>query len=337
MLENTKVSRQKNTTSQAYKLCQGDRENVMSRDNFKAQLKKNGHPRKNNEKWRCIYMFDSNTNEWKISRQEGDDPVKDPEVNNLYINFGVVWDFFKQVFHSNSYNDKGASLIGKIRENHDCAEWVPQGPGYFEFGKPNRPEIGSLTQDVSIVGHEFFHAVLWSRVEKMLGARGAEGAIRESYCDIFGVLAEQWYSVAEVSQACWLLGKSIIKPEDLCIGYRSLKSPGWAHKYDKQLDRLSGEISKKANPYRYSGIPNRAFYLFCSLSNEKYAWGRCARVWYDALEVMKEYDQTNTISFDFPTFGKMLVKTASKLQYDELIGPLREAWRQVGVSVPRPT
>ena len=50
----------------------------------------------------------------KLMRKEGQRPVKDKDVNNIYDNCGHTWDFYYTQLKRNSVDDKGLPLINSV-------------------------------------------------------------------------------------------------------------------------------------------------------------------------------------------------------------------------------
>ncbi len=119
----------------------------------------------------------------KLIRKEGQKPVSDKDVNNIYDNCGHTWDFYFSQYKRNSIDDKGLPLINSVHfgTNFGNAFWegtqMVYGDGDAVFK--------SFTNDIDITGHELTHGVV--QYEANLEYVAQSGAINESMARRF------WY------------------------------------------------------------------------------------------------------------------------------------------------
>ena len=133
------------------------------------------------DKQRKVYDFN---NDIKLpglpKRTEGQGPSNIADVDDVYDHMGPVYDYYKNVFGRDSYDNHGAILVAwtrfreKKNEPFQNAGWDPL--GQVAFGE------GMVVQD--IVGHEFTHAVVQYTADLVYLTES--GALNESYADLFG-------------------------------------------------------------------------------------------------------------------------------------------------------
>jgi len=171
----------------------------------------------------------------------------DSEAASLLYNLGLTYDFYKNEFSRNSYDNNGADMIGIVRYTQEAgvpmlnATW---NGSFMAFGNADK-FAGAL----DVVAHEMTHAVVQKTAE--LVYENQSGALNESLADIMGEGAE--WKAAGLSD--WKLG--------------SVLGPGMQR--DMIVPEACGQPSKMSSFLRTSndhggvhtnsGIPNHAFYL----------------------------------------------------------------------------
>jgi Zn-dependent metalloprotease len=156
--------------------------------------------------------------------------------------------------------------------------------------------------------------------------------------DVFGSLVRQAKLNQTAAQADWLIGAGLFTANVNGVALRSMKDPGTA--FDDPVlgkDPQPGHMSDFVNTFEdnggvhiNSGIPNKAFYLAATKLGG-FAWERAGRIWYDALR-----DSAVRSNTGFRRFARITVAHAAAIGAVEGEA-VREAWAEVGISVPAPT
>lgn len=163
-------------------------------------------------------------------------------AQNCFINFGITYDFFHEVFNRDSLDDKGFTLIACVGYdfNFPNALWH-RGTMQMVFGDGfvnnayNSDELcgleglfGNYASALDIVAHELTHGLL-DQPGYGLNYNGQSGALNESVADVIGTMVMQWHKKQNVHQASWLVGEDLLKPGVNGVAMRSLKAPGTAY------------------------------------------------------------------------------------------------------------
>lgn len=238
----------------------------------------------------------------KPVRHEGDKPVRDRAVNQVYDNTGIALDFYHQVFGRDSLDDRSMNVESAVHFGKDFANamWTGEQMVYGD-GDQN---VGGFTEALDIIAHELTHGVLQHMIPGGLGVyrlplkdrefpeqthalQGQAGALNESFSDVMGTMVKQWHAGQTVGQANWLLGVNMLAPQH-GRAIRSLKDPGnrkltW---YDDDQFKTMEEYVDGADVHDSSGIPNHAFYL-AAKEIGGYSWGKAGPIWYEAFAKLK--------------------------------------------------
>ncbi len=179
----------------------------------------------------------------------------DPEGVGASFNMSKVYDFYKNVFGRNSYDNNGSSIFAIIRFTPDGTPWENacwNGKAML-FGTADRYTVAT-----DVVGHEFTHAVVTKTSN--LTYLNESGALNESFADILGEAIER--SVYGAND--WLLG-SFLNPSNSYGGAcRSLQNPeskGQPSKVSSYIRSSADKAGDWGGVHTNSGIPNKAFYL----------------------------------------------------------------------------
>ncbi|KAK6541878.1 Translation initiation factor 3 subunit b [Orbilia ellipsospora] len=246
------------------------REWIKKRDDEVAKLREK-HPTK------CRVIYDL---QWGgpddfpglLARTEGDtDPINTKSVDDCYDNFGITYDFFKEVFNRDSLDNKGFPLIGCIgfRFNYPNACWSPiLNQMVFGDGFVNDPEnpdalvgfegaFGGFASALDVIAHELAHGFITYAIPERRGISymGESGALNESLADVFASMVMQWHNKQTVSQASWLIGETTVGniSKTDCKALRSLKEPGSA--FRNVIIGKDPQVGHKDNYWK----PNRDF------------------------------------------------------------------------------
>ena len=103
---------------------------------------------------------------------------------------------------------------------------------------------GSIFVDFSksndVIGHEMTHGV--TQYSLHLNYTNEAGGLGESLSDCFGSMFRQWEAKQDVDQADWLIGKDIMGPTVLQMGYTCLRD----------MANLAAKHSLARQPTKYS-------------------------------------------------------------------------------------
>jgi bacillolysin len=171
------------------------------------------------------------------------------DVNSAYDAAGNAYDFFRNRFGRDSYNNAGATIniYTCYSTNYRNAFWDGT---RLVFG-----ESFALADD--IVAHEFSHAV--TAYASGLNYSYQSGALNESYSDIFGESVDLTNGRGNDTKAVkWEIGEDIPNPPS----GRSMVNPPRYNHADKVSSALyycgSGD---NGGVHLNSGVPNKAFTL----------------------------------------------------------------------------
>lgn len=186
-----------------------------------------------------------------LVRSEGEAPVADDDVNDLYEFLGHSYEYFLQRHGRDSFNGIGAPILGVANwdgpSTNDC-------PNAFWNGVAVWFCTGAATDD--IVAHELTHAV--TQFSAGLIYQGESGALNEAYSDIFGELIDIDAVQGNGSASPWLMG------EGSSLGViRSLASPTSYGDPDRGSNFLCTQFDN-GGVHTNSGIANKAAYLIAA-------------------------------------------------------------------------
>jgi len=272
----------------------------------------------------------------KLIRKEGQKPVKDKDVNNIYDNSGYTWNFYFNQFKRDSVDGKGLTLIHSVHFGVDYGNAFWEGT-QMVYGDGDQV-FKSFTKDIDITGHELTHGVV--QYQANLEYVAQSGAINESMADIFGVMVRQLALKEDTTKdENWLIGRTCMKGTGYAL--RSMANPGSAFRnhpilgddpqpghMDNYMDLPNTERGDHGGVHINSGIPNHAFYLVAKEIGGQ-PWLKAGKIWYEAL-----CDQTMLQSTS--QFVDLVNATSSKAE--SLFGinspeakAVKNAWRAVGL------
>ncbi len=204
-----------------------------------------------------------------------------PKAISLMYNASLVYDYLKQTFGRNSFDDKGSTMFCVINipdpdtgsPNFDNAYWngkaIWMGDGDVAF----KPIAGAL----DVTAHEFGHAVV--EYTANLEYQYQSGAINESYADIFGAM---------VDRTNWTIGETIVKNRNYFPtgimrdmsnphnGGSSINDNCWQPAHVSEM--YFGE-QDNGGVHINSSIGNHAFYLYATATSKE----KAEQIFYHAL------------------------------------------------------
>lgn len=267
-------------------------------------------------------------------RGEGHPPTGDPAVDEAYDGLGAFSSFLEAAYGRSSLDGAGFGLDATVHygREYDNAFWEGS---RVVFGDGDGEVFNRFTVSLTVIAHELGHGLV--QFASPLDYQDQAGALNESLCDVFGVLAEQYVRRQAADDAAWLVGAGLFTPEVSGTALRSLKAPGTAYDddvlgRDPQPATMAGYVqtsSDHGGVHINSGIPNHAFYLAAARLGG-FAWERAGQIWYDALT-----EQQLPRDCTFPAFAAATVAAAEKRYGVGAVetSAVQAAWEAVNVMV----
>jgi len=226
------------------------------------------HPTIHSAKNRKIYNGnhtnpDNPTLPGTLMFQEGATSSSDAAAWDCYVNFGSTYDYFKNRFNRDSFDNAGAALIGTV---HVGTNWVNAywNGDQMVFGDGDGSDATYLSKALDIVAHELTHAVT-DRTANLV-YQNESGALNEAMSDVFAAGAEA-YKDGSASADTWKVGEDAWTPATSGDALRYMNNPtADGYSADYYPERLYPSCSPtSSNDYcgvhGNSGIANLAFYL----------------------------------------------------------------------------
>jgi Zn-dependent metalloprotease len=214
----------------------------------------------------------------RVVRDEGDPAAEDGAVNALYDGLRAAYDFFSSVFGRDSYDGRGAPLVGMVHYGVRQPKACWDNLGHFVFGDGDGSLFRDFTAGLDVIGHEMTHAIIQHEAGLLGGNQVA--AVVESLADVFGIQVKQFALPQTAQQSEWLIGADVVGPA-LEPALRSMRAPGTLHAKDHQPSDLDHYIRGERAQVN-AGIPNRAFCV-AATSLGGYAWEAAGAIWYAVL------------------------------------------------------
>jgi Zn-dependent metalloprotease len=271
-----------------------------------------------------------------LARSEDGPAPGDDSVNRAFDGLGVTRDFYQELFHRNSIDDRGMRLDGYVHfsTHYNNAFWDGQ---QMVFGDGDGRIFTDFTGSLDVIAHELTHGV--TEITAGLVYHNQSGALNESISDVFGSLVKQWSMKQTVDEADWLIGSEIFTPGTDADALRSMKAPGQAYDNalfgkDPQPDHMSKFVSlPDTEPGDFggvhinSGIPNKAFYQ-TAVGIGGFAWEAPGLIWYESLKA-------SSLETQFQDFADTTYQKAEELfgagSAEQLA--VLAAWQEVGIQI----
>ncbi len=175
-----------------------------------------------------------------------------PAVDAHYF-AGVTYDFYKDHFNRNSYDNQGASLVSSVHysNGYNNAFW---NGSQMVYGDGDGTTFAPLSGGIDVVAHELTHAVTDSTSD--LVYQNESGALNEAISDIFGTLVEY----ENGSNPDFEIGEDIYTPGTSGDALRSMSNPEKYGDPDHYSKRYTG-TSDNGGVHTNSGIINKQAYL----------------------------------------------------------------------------
>ncbi|MGV2876027.1 M4 family metallopeptidase [Macrococcus capreoli] len=223
----------------------------------------------------------------------------------------IVYDYYKNVHHRDSYDGKGAPLYSVVHYgyNYNNAQWNGEA---MLYGDGDGRTFTSLSGANDIIAHELTHAV----TEHTAGLiyEHQPGAVNESMSDVFGYFVDPDF----------LMGEDVYTPGKPGDALRSFENPELydqpSHMDDYQF-LPNTEDGDFGGVHINSGIPNKAFYNTVT----KIGKSKSEQIYYRALT----YYLTSTSNFK--DTKEALIQSAQDLYGQAEADTIKAAWDAVGV------
>ena len=197
---------------------------------------------------------------------------------SAHVNAQRVHDFYKSILQRNGVDDSGMDLISVV----NCT-WAPRGGSrewanavWYErkmwYGQTAASEgrLVSMSRHLDVIAHELTHGVI--EFSSALVYRDESGALNESFCDIFGVVINNWYRApdrADVATWTWELGAGFRRDGG---PLRDLSDPTRTGDPDHYDNRYTG-TGDYGGVHTNSGIHNKAAFNLLTARDENGARG----------------------------------------------------------------
>ncbi len=286
---------------------------------------------------RTIYTGAAQTNlPGTIVRPESARTSTDLAVEQAYEGAGIVWHFYKSVFHRDSIDNAGMHIESTVHygDGYNNAMWDG---AQMIYGDGDGKLFHNFTAAIDVIAHELTHGV--TQHATGLIYQGQSGALNEHLSDVFAIIIKRKTNGPAANAVDdWLIGEQLIVPPDplpagaVIRGIRDMLNPGTAYKNlaigdDPQpahMDQLYTGDLDNGGVHLNSGIPNKAFATYALAVGGK-PWHIPAHVWYQAATA-----GTLAPTADFTQFKAATIAAATQLA-PHTVAMLQAAWTTVGV------
>ncbi|TCP29219.1 neutral peptidase B [Scopulibacillus darangshiensis] len=252
----------------------------------------------------------------------------DPAAVDAHVNAEKVYDYYKDTFNRNSFDNEGAQLISSVHVGNGWNNAAWNGV-LMMYGDGDGTTFTSLSGGLDVIAHELTHAV--TERSANLVYEGEPGALNESLSDIMGAM---------VDRDDWQMGEDIYTPDIEGDALRSLNDPasipnplnpseGYPDNYSK---RYTGDLDH-GGVHINSSINNKAAYL---LSDGGTAYGVTVKgVGRDAAEQIyyRAVNNYMTANSDFSMMRQAAIQAATDLYGADSsqVESVKKAYDAVGV------
>ena len=202
-------------------------------------------------------LLDTANKRVDISDDDNNWAGNNPSVVTSYWGLRAAYDYYHLIHNRLSYDGKNGNMtIFNDPNMQNAGQNATGGGGSIRIGLAN-PGDNDDYNTLDIIGHEFTHSVIEQTANLTYDATKESAALNESYCDIFGQMAEQWIEGGTKKE--WVIGddKGCVAPA-IC---RDLLTP----KNFNNPDTYKGTFWQTASidPHNNGSVQNRWFALLC--------------------------------------------------------------------------
>ncbi|PEA55502.1 bacillolysin [Bacillus pseudomycoides] len=181
---------------------------------------------------------------------------RDAAAVDAHYYAGVTYDYYKNTFNRNSFDNAGAALKSTVHygSNYNNAFW---NGSQMVYGDGDGYTFSPLSGGLDVIGHELTHAV--TERSSNLIYQNESGALNEAVSDIFGTLVEYY----DNRNPDWEIGEDIYTPGTAGDALRSMSDPTKYGDPDHYSKRYTG-TSDNGGVHTNSSIINKAAYLLAN-------------------------------------------------------------------------
>src|SRR5258706_11342534 len=190
---------------------------------------------------------------------EGGTQTSDTTTQAAFNYAGNVYDFYKNVFNRDSYDNAGATIISSVHysSSYNNAFW---NGSQMVYGDGDGTQFAPLSKALDVDAHELTHAV--TERTAALTYSNESGALNEATSDILGNSCEAYSNNTGTPNAnTWKGGEDIYTPNTAGDALRYMNNPTQdGSSKDYYPERYTG-TSDNGGVHTNSGIANLAYYL----------------------------------------------------------------------------
>lgn len=194
---------------------------------------------------------------------EDDQFTVDEVARAAHENMGIVYDYYKNNFGRDSYDDRGSPLVSTVhfKRNYNNSFWSDYHK-QLVFGDGDGFRWKPMAFALDIVAHELTHAIA-AQTARFVYAEEA-GTLDESFADVFAIFISNENEITD-----WEIGEGVYTPYHAGDALRDISDPprfGQPDHLDNYLRLAPGEVpdlqrNQAGYVHQNSGIPNKAAYL----------------------------------------------------------------------------
>jgi Zn-dependent metalloprotease/subtilisin-like proprotein convertase family protein len=187
----------------------------------------------------------------------------DEVAQAAHKNMGTVYNYYKNNFGRDSYDNRGAPLVSTVHflQNYNNSFWSDYHK-QLVFGDGDGYRWKPMAFALDIVAHELTHAIS-AHTARFVYSEEA-GALDESFADVFSIFISNKERITS-----WEIGEGVYTPYHAGDALRDLSDPpgfGQPDHIDNYLRLAPGELpdlqkNQAGYIHQNSGIPNKAAYL----------------------------------------------------------------------------
>jgi Zn-dependent metalloprotease len=269
---------------------------------------------------------------------EGGTATSDTTAQAAYNYAGNVYDFYKNVFNRDSYDNAGATIISSVHysTSYNNAFW---NGSQMVYGDGDGTTFIPLSKALDVDAHELTHAVTERTAN--LTYSNESGALNEATSDILGNSCEAYSKNAGTPNSnTWKVGEDIYTPNTAGDALRYMNNPTQdGSSKDWYPSRYTG-TSDNGGVHSNSGIANLAYYLMVMggthprnmstvnvtplSTNSTTSLDMAQRIWYRALTTYF------TSSTNFSAARTATAQAATDLYGAAAAATVNQAWDCVG-------